>query len=507
MENIELDLNEQLQNRRLKLKELQEEGKDPFHITLFNVDTKTSDILENFEEYNGKKVKLAGRLMTRRIMGKASFFNVRDAHGTIQVYINNTAVVYTDCEEVKLKTPEEGAYEAFKKFDIGDIVGIEGEVFKTQKEEISIRVAGIALLSKSLQVLPEKYHGLKDTEQRYRQRYLDLIVNPEVKETFKKRSELIASMREYLNELEYIEVETPVLQTTYGGAAAKPFTTHHNALNMNLFMRISLEPYLKRLIVGGIDKVYEIGRIFRNEGISTRHNPEFTMLELYCAYTDYRGIMALTEDMIKTLCYKINGTYKVNYDGEELDFSKKFRVASMIELVKEKTNIDFETFTDTETAKKYADEKGLKYEKHHTYGDILFLFFDTFVEKTLVQPTFVIDHPIEVSPLTKKIKDRPHLTERFELFIAGKELANAYSELNDPLDQRERFKHQESLRNLGDEEAVPLDEDFLTALEYAMPPTGGLGIGIDRLVMILTGALSIRDVILFPTMKPTAAEL
>jgi len=481
----EVDLNEQLKNRRQKLKELQEQGKDPFHITLFNVDAKSADIIDNFEDSEGKVVCLAGRLMTRRVMGKASFFNLQDGYGNIQGYIK------ADIEN----------YEEFKKFDIGDILGIEGEVFKTQKEEISIRVSSITLLAKSLQVLPEKYHGLKDTEQRYRQRYVDLIVNPEVKQTFKKRSDIIASMREYLNKREYIEVETPVLQTTYGGAAAKPFTTHHNALDMNLFMRISLEPYLKRLIVGGIDKVYEVGRVFRNEGISTRHNPEFTMLELYQAYTDYHGMMDLTEDMIRTLCYKTNGTHVIDYDGHTLDFSQKFRVASMIELVKEKTGIDFESFTDTETAKKYADEKGVKYEKHHTHGDILFLFFDDFVEKTLIQPTFVIDHPIEVSPLTKKISDRPHLTERFELFVAGKELANAYSELNDPLDQRERFAHQESLRNLGDEEAVPLDEDFITALEYAMPPTGGLGLGVDRLVMILTGALSIRDVILFPTMR------
>lgn len=472
-------------NKLEKLKKLQDEGRDPFHITSFDVNVKSTDILENFETYEGKTIRIAGRLMTRRIMGKASFFNLQDSYAKIQVYIKS----------------ENESYEDFKDFDIGDILGVEGEVFKTQKEEISIRVSSILLLSKSLQTLPEKYHGLTDTEQRYRKRYLDLIMNLEVKETFKKRSDIIAYMRNFLNEREYIEVETPVLQTTYGGAAAKPFVTHHNALDMNLFMRISLEPYLKRLIVGGIDKVYEIGRVFRNEGLSTRHNPEFTMLELYHAYVDYKKIMQLTEDMIREICYKVNKTYEIEYEGHTINFENKFKIATMTELVKEKTSVDFGSFTDTETAKKYADEKGVKYEKHHTYGDILFLFFDNFVEKTLIQPTFVIDHPIEVSPLTKKIPDRPYLTERFELFITGKELANAYSELNDPIDQRERFRHQESLRALGDEEAVPVDEDFLTALEYAMPPTGGLGIGIDRLVMILTGSPSIRDVILFPTMR------
>ena len=486
------DVNKLKAVRIEKLKTLQEEGKDPFNIVKYDVDTKAKSILDDFEGHEGKKVRLAGRMMSRREMGKASFFDILDDTGRVQSYIRQNEVEN---------------YDAFKKFDIGDIVGIVGTVFKTQKEEISVRVEEVTLLSKSLEILPEKFHGLKDVDLRYRQRYVDLIVNPDVRETFAKRSGVIKSIRNFLDGQAYLEVETPVLQTTYGGAAARPFTTHHNALDLGMYLRISLEPYLKRLIVGGFDRVYEIGRVFRNEGISTKHNPEFTLLELYCAYTDYHGIMELTEKLIRQAALDVNKTYQVEtlgFDGEALtlDLEKPFKRATMVELVKEKTGVDFNAITTLDEAKAAAKEHHIKVEPHHGKGDILNNFFEDKVADFIVEPTFVLDYPVEVSPLTKRKPDAPDFTERFELYILGKEYANAYSELNDPIDQRERFKHQEMLRATGDDEAVPLDEDFITALAYGMPPTGGLGIGLDRLIMLLTNAVSIRDVIFFPTMKP-----
>ncbi|MCI5862806.1 MAG: lysine--tRNA ligase [Lachnospiraceae bacterium] len=471
-----------------KLNALQSEGNDPFEITKYDVTCHTNDIKNNFDEMDGAEVSIAGRLMAKRVMGKASFANVADRNGNIQLYVSRDDL------------GEEG-YKAFKKFDIGDIVGVKGKVFKTQKGEISVHVTEITLLVKSLQVLPEKYHGLKDTDQRYRQRYVDLIVNPEVRTTFEKRSAILSEIRSFLNGREFIEVETPILVDNAGGASARPFTTHYNALSKDINLRISLELYLKRLIVGGLERVYEIGRVFRNEGVDGRHNPEFTLLELYEAYTDYNGMMELTESLIRDVCLKVNGTAKVPYGDEVLDFESPFAKMTMTDAVKKYSGIDFNDIPDTESAKALAKEKGIEFEDRHKKGDILSLFFEEYVEEKLIQPTFIIDHPIEISPLTKKIPDNPELTERFELFVAGRELANAYSELNDPIDQRERFEAQEALKAAGDDEAQSIDEDFLNALAYGMPPTGGVGIGIDRLVMLLTNEASIRDVLLFPTMK------
>lgn len=491
------DINEQIQNRIDKMKTLQAEGKDPFEITSYDVNAHANDIKGDFESFEGKEVSIAGRMMSRRVMGKASFANVADLSGNIQLYVARDDI-------------GEEEYKAFKKFDIGDIVGVKGTVFKTKTGETSVHVTEITLLTKSLQVLPEKFHGLKDTDQRYRQRYVDLIVNPEVRETFVKRSAILKEIRDFLSGRDFIEVETPLLVENAGGAAARPFTTHYNALDQDIKLRISLELYLKRLIVGGMERVYEIGRVFRNEGVDTRHNPEFTLLELYQAFTDYNGMMELTESLIRDVCKKVNGTAVVPYgkkdedgNGEviELDFESPFRRITMMDAVKEYAGVDFNEIPDTETAKKIAKEKGVEFEDRHERGDILSLFFEEFCEEKLVQPTFVIDHPIEISPLTKKKPGSNGLTERFELFVAGRELANAYSELNDPIDQRERFEAQEKLKAAGDDEAQSLDEDFLNALAYGMPPTGGVGIGIDRLVMLLTNESSIRDVLLFPTLK------
>jgi lysyl-tRNA synthetase class 2 len=486
--NHEEDLNELLSIKRTKLSDLQEKGKDPFKITKYEVTNHGSDILDNFEQFEGKEVSIAGRLMTKRVMGKASFCHIQDRNGQIQSYVRKDAI-------------GEEEYAEFKHYDIGDIIGIKGEVFKTKKGEVSVKAHEVVLLSKSLQILPEKYHGLKDTDIRYRQRYLDLIVNPEVKDTFFKRSEIIKEIRKYLDSIGYLEVETPVLHTIPGGASARPFITHHNALDMAMYMRIALELHLKRLIVGGFEKVYEIGRVFRNEGLSVRHNPEFTLLELYEAFTDYNGMMDLTEDLIKTVANNVLGTTLITYDGVEIDLGKPFERLSMVEAVKKYADIDFNNIKDADEAKALAKEKGIEFEKHHLKGDILNLFFEEYVEHHLVQPTFITDHPVEISPLAKRKPESPQYTERFELFITKREFANAFSELNDPIDQRGRFEHQEALRAAGDEEANMIDEDFITALEYGMPPTGGLGIGIDRLVMLLTDSYSIRDVLLFPTMK------
>ena len=488
--DVQLDVSEQIKIRIGKLKELQDNGKDPFSIVKYEADTFSNEVISDFSALEGEAVSISGRIMTKRLMGKASFCDIQDRNGRVQTYVKESEL-------------QAGAtYEEFKKFDIGDIVGVKGVVFKTQKDEISVRANEIVLLSKSLQVLPEKFHGLKDVDLRYRQRYVDLIVTDGVKETFVKRSKIIRSIRSFLDSYGFLEVETPVLQTIPGGAAAKPFVTHHNTLDIEMFLRISPELYLKRLIVGGIDKVYEIGRVFRNEGMSTRHNPEFTMLELYEAYTDYHGMMEITEHLIRSTANDVNGSPIVQYGDHTLDFSKKFERISMVDAIKKYANVDFDTVPDTTAAKKLADEHKVAYEKHHTKGEILNSFFEAFVEDKLIDPTFIIDHPIEISPLTKKKPNNPDHVERFELFVLGKEIANAYTELNDPLDQRARFEHQESLREHGDDEANQIDEDFLTALSYGMPPTGGLGIGIDRLVMFLTNAQSIKDVILFPTMKP-----
>ena len=481
-------LSEQEGFRRDKLKALQEAGKDPFEIVKYDVTHHSVDVINNFEELEGKEVAVAGRLMNKRVMGKASFINIQDRDGRLQSYVSKNDV-------------GEESYLAFKKFDIGDIVGIKGIVFKTQKGEISVRASEIVLLSKSLKVLPEKFHGLNDQEMRYRQRYLDLIVNSEVKDTFMKRSAVIREIRNYLDERGFLEVETPVLQTIPGGASARPFITHHNALDIDMYCRIALELPLKRLIVGGLERVYEIGRVFRNEGIDIRHNPEFTLIEIYQAFTDYNGMMDLTEGLFRTVAQKVVGTTTLHYGGYELDFSKPFERLTMVDAVKKYAGIDFNEVKDTEAAKKLAKEKGIEFEERHEKGDILNLFFEEYVEKNIVQPTFIMDYPVEISPLTKRKPSNPEYTERFELFIVGREYGNAYSELNDPIDQRGRFERQERMRAAGDEEANMIDEDFLTALEYGMPPTGGLGIGIDRMVMLMTEAVSIRDVILFPTMK------
>ena len=484
----EQDLNELLKIRRDKLAELQEKGKDPFELTKFSVDYHSDYIIDNFEELEGKEVSIAGRIMTKRVMGKASFCHVADRNGQIQSYVRKDAIGEED-------------YAEFKHYDLGDIVGIKGEVFRTQKGEISVKAHEVTLLSKSLQVLPEKFHGLKDTDTRYRQRYLDLIVNPEVKSTFITRSKIIKEIRNVLDNKGYLEVETPVLNTISGGASARPFITHHNALDMELYMRIALELPLKRLIVGGFERVYEIGRVFRNEGLSVRHNPEFTLLELYEAYTDYHGMMDITEELIRTVANNVLGTTTVTYDDVEIDLGKPFVRLSMLDAVKQYAKVDFDEIKTDEEAKQLAKDHNIEFEKHHKKGDILNLFFEEYVEEHLVQPTFITDHPVEISPLAKRKPEKPDYTERFELFITKREFANAFSELNDPIDQRQRFERQEELRAAGDEEASMIDEDFLTALEYGMPPTGGLGIGIDRLVMLLTNSYSIRDVLLFPTMK------
>lgn len=486
----ELDINELIRIKKEKLIELQSNGKNPFEIVKYDVTNHSSEIINKFDEFQGKEVTIAGRLMTKRVMGKAAFCDIHDKDGKIQSYVRKDNI-------------GEDNYSEFKKMvDIGDIIGIKGEVFKTEKGEISIKAHELLLLSKSLQILPEKYHGLKDHEVRYRQRYLDLIVNPEVKETFIKRSKIITGIRSFLAERDFMEVETPILQTIPGGAAAKPFSTHHNALDLDMDLRISLELPLKRLIVGGFERVYEMGRVFRNEGVSIKHNPEFTLLELYQAYTDYNGMMELTESLIKYLAKDILGTSIINYQGTEIDLDKPFEKITMVDAVKKYVDIDFNEIKTLEQAREIAKKHHIDFEERHGKGDILSLFFEHYCEEHLVQPTFVMDHPIEISPLTKKKPTNPEYTERFELFIIGREYANAYSELNDPIDQRQRFEHQEKLRAAGDDEANMIDEDFLNALSYAMPPTGGLGIGIDRLIMLLTDSASIRDILLFPAMKP-----
>ncbi|MGL4362877.1 MAG: lysine--tRNA ligase [Cellulosilyticaceae bacterium] len=485
------DMNELLKVRYDKLNELQAKGKDPFHITKFDVTSDSDTITSNFEEMEGKEVTVAGRIMAKRDMGKASFITLQDKSGRIQSYVRKDELgdeVYAD----------------LKKYDIGDILGIKGVVFRTQKGEISVRAKEATLLSKSLKILPEKYHGLKDTEIRYRQRYLDLIVNPEVKDTFIKRSKIIREMRTFLDNRDFLEVETPVLHAIAGGAAARPFVTHHNALDLEMYMRIAPELKLKRLIVGGFDRVYEIGRVFRNEGMSVRHNPEFTIMELYQAYADYEDIMNLTEELIRHVAKTVVGTAVVEYDGVTIDLEKPFTRLSMVDAVKQYANVDFRAITDVEQARQVAKEHNIAVEKRHLKGDILNLFFEHYVEEHLIQPTFITEHPVEISPLSKRKSEDPDYTERFELFIVGREHANAFSELNDPIDQRGRFEHQEALREAGDDEATEIDEDFLTALEYGLPPTGGLGIGVDRLVMLLTNSYSIRDVLLFPTMKPVS---
>ena len=482
------DLSEILQIRRDKLSELQAAGKDPFLITKYDATHHTSDIKDSFDELEGKRVSIAGRLMSKRIMGKASFCNIQDLKGNIQAYVARDFV-------------GEEAYKDFKKFDIGDIVGIKGNVFRTKTGEVSVHVCEITLLSKSLQPLPEKYHGLTNVDTRYRQRYTDLIMNADVKETFIKRSRIISAIRRYLDDKGFMEVETPMLVSNAGGAAARPFETHYNALDEDVRLRISLELYLKRLIVGGLEKVYEIGRVFRNEGLDARHNPEFTLMELYQAYTDYHGMMDLTEDMFRYLAQTVCGTTSITYGDKLLDLGEPFERLTMIEAVKKYSGVDFDEIPDTETAKKVADEHNVQYEARHQKGDILNLFFEEFCEDKLIQPTFVMDHPVEISPLTKRKPDKPDYVERFELFMNGWEMCNAYSELNDPIDQRERFKAQDAAAAAGDAEANHTDEDFLNALEIGMPPTGGIGYGIDRLVMLLTDSPAIRDVLLFPTMK------
>ncbi len=482
------DLGELLRVRREKLANLQEAGKDPFQITKYDVTHHSTDVKNDFEALEGKCVRIAGRMMSKRIMGKASFCNVQDLPGNIQCYVARDSI-------------GEESYADFKKYDVGDIIGVEGEVFKTKTGEISVHAAKVTLLSKSLQILPEKYHGLTNTDTRYRQRYTDLIMNAEVKETFVKRSKIISSIRRYLDERGFMEVETPMLVANAGGAAARPFETHYNALDEDVKLRISLELYLKRLIVGGLERVYEIGRVFRNEGLDTRHNPEFTLMELYQAYTDYYGMMDLTENMFRYLAQEVCGTTEIPYGEHVIDLGKPFERLTMNEAVKRYTGIDFDKIADTAEAKRIADEKNVHYEARHEKGDILNLFFEEFVEEHLIQPTFIMDHPVEVSPLTKRKPDKPTHVERFELFINTWEMCNAYSELNDPIDQRARFKAQEAALAAGDEEANTTDEDFMNALEIGMPPTGGIGYGIDRLVMLLTNSPAIRDVLLFPTMK------
>ena len=489
----EPDLNQLRKVRREKLSELQANGKDPYQIMRYDVSCHAMDIKENFEEMEGKQVSVAGRIMQKRVMGKASFCNVLDQSGNIQSYVARDSI-------------GEEAYKDFKKMDIGDIVGIEGEVFKTKTGEISIHASSVKLLSKSLQILPEKFHGLTNTDIRYRQRYVDLIMNPEVRDTFIKRSHIISSIRRYLDAQGFLEVETPMLVSNAGGASARPFETHFNALGEDFKLRISLELYLKRLIVGGLEKVYEIGRVFRNEGLDTRHNPEFTLMELYQAYTDYNGMMDLTENMYRHVAQEVLGTTKIVYNGVEMDLGKPFERITMVDAVKKYAGVDWNEVETLEQARALADEHHVEYEKRHKKGDILSLFFEEFAEEHLIQPTFVTDHPIEISPLTKKKPENPEYVERFEFFMNGWEMANAYSELNDPIDQRERFKDQEEQLAQGNEEANTTDEDFLNALEIGMPPTGGIGFGIDRMCMLLTDSAAIRDVLLFPTMKSLDAK-
>ena len=492
----EQDIHQLLKVKREKLANLQQAGKDPFQITKYDVTHHSTDIKNNFEELEGKTVRIAGRVMSKRVMGKASFCNVQDLPGNIQVYVARDSI-------------GEESYADFKKYDVGDIVGIEGEVFKTKTGEISVHASQVILLSKSLQILPEKFHGLTNTDIRYRQRYTDLIMNQDVKDTFVKRSKIISAIRRYLDGQGFLEVETPMLVSNAGGAAARPFETHYNALDEDVKLRISLELYLKRLIVGGMERVFEIGRVFRNEGLDTRHNPEFTLMELYQAYTDYYGMMDLTENMFRYVAQEVCGTTVIPYAEETIDLGKPFERLTMVDAVKKYAGVDFDQIPDTAAAKKLADEKGVHYEERHAKGDILNLFFEEFVEEHLIQPVFIMDHPVEISPLTKRKPDKPDYVERFELFIYGREMCNAYSELNDPIDQRERFKAQEAALAAGDEEANTTDEDFMNALEIGMPPTGGIGYGIDRLVMLLTNSPAIRDVLLFPTMKtldPKQAE-
>ena len=493
-QEVELDENHLIQIRKDKLKELQEQGKDPFEITKFNRTNSAGEIKANYEEFENKDVTVAGRIIAKRIMGKASFCTIQDSDEKIQSYVS-------------INDLGEESYKAFKTWDIGDIIGITGFVFKTRTEEISVHAKEVTLLSKSLRPLPEKFHGLKDVDLRYRQRYVDLIVNPEVKETFILRSKIIKEVKAYLDNKGYLEVDTPILNTIAGGAAARPFITHHNTLNLDMYLRIANELYLKRLIVGGFDKVYEMGRMFRNEGMDIKHNPEFTNIELYSAYEDYHDMMDITEDMFRTVAQKVLGTAKINYQGTDLDLESPWKRITMIDAIKEVTGVDFNTIETDEQAIVIAEEKKVEIDPiKKTRGDIINTFFEEFVEETLIQPTFIYDYPVEVSPLTKRKPSDKRLTERFEVFIGGREYGNAYSELNDPIDQYERFKKQAEARDAGDEEANMMDEDFINALEYGMPPTGGLGIGIDRLVMLLTDSASIRDVLLFPTMKPLGSS-
>ncbi len=485
----EQDLNEILKVRREKLKELQDNGMDPFAVTKYDKQHNSAQIIENFDEFEGKDVSVAGRLMSKRVMGKASFCHIQDREGKIQSYVARDVI-------------GEDEYKLFKKLDIGDIVGIKGDVFKTKTGETSIHAKEITLLSKSLQPLPEKFHGLKDMDLRYRQRYVDLIVNPEVKKTFMLRSKIISAIREFLDNRGYIEVDTPILNSIPGGAAARPFITHHNTLDIDMYLRIATELYLKRLIVGGFEKVYEMGRIFRNEGMSIKHNPEFTTIELYEAYTDYHGMMDITEQMVTYVCEKVLGTTKITYQGEEIDLTPSWERITMIDAIKKYTGVDFNDIQTDEDALAAVQGMGIEVEGALTRGELINLAFEERVEENLVQPTFIMDYPVEVSPLAKRKVDDPRLTERFEVFVTRRELGNAFSELNDPIDQKERFLKQVEAREAGDEEANMMDDDFINALEYAMPPTGGLGIGIDRLVMLLTDSYSIRDVLLFPTMKP-----
>jgi len=484
----EQDLNQLLKVRHDKLKDLQDNGKDPFQITKYEVTNHSQEIKDHYDTLKGQTVSIAGRMMFKRVMGKASFCNVQDLEGNIQAYVARDNI-------------GEDSYKDFKKYDVGDILGIKGEVFTTKTGEISIHAQEVTLLSKSLQILPEKYHGLTDTDARYRQRYVDLIMNAEVKDTFIKRSKVLSSIRRFLDAQGFMEVETPMLVSNAGGAAARPFETHFNALNEDLKLRISLELYLKRLIVGGMERVYEIGRVFRNEGLDTRHNPEFTLMELYQAYTDYHGMMDLTENLYRYVAKEVTGSEILTYGEHEMDLSKPFERITMVDAVKKYANVDFDQIKDTEEAKKLAKEHHIEYEARHKKGDILNLFFEEYVEKHLIQPTFVMDHPIEISPLTKKKPENPDYVERFEFFMNGWEMANAYSELNDPIDQKARFEAQEALLAAGDEEANHTDEDFLNALNIGMPPTGGIGYGIDRMVMMMTNSPAIRDVLLFPTMK------
>lgn len=492
-QNKKQDTNQLRKVRREKVAMLREMGRDPFVITKFDQTHHSIDIREHFEELEGKEVKIAGRMMFKRVMGKASFANIRDLKGDMQIYVTRDDLGQED-------------YALFKKYDVGDILGVVGVVFRTRMGEISVHASQVTLLSKSLQPLPEKFHGLTDTDTRYRQRYVDLIMNPEVKDTFVKRSQIIKEIRNFLDGRDFMEVETPMLVSNAGGAAARPFESHYNALDEDVKLRISLELYLKRLIVGGMERVYEIGRVFRNEGVDTRHNPEFTLMELYQAYTDYNGMMELTESMFRYLAEKVCGSTRITYQGTEIDLGKPFCRLTMIDAIREKTGIDFDQVKTLEEARKLADEHHIAYEPHHKRGDIINLFFEENCEESLIQPTFIMDHPVEISPLTKKSPKDPSKVERFELYIYGREMCNAYSELNDPIDQRERFAEQDALAAAGDEEANHTDEDFLNAMEIGMPPTGGIGYGIDRLVMLLTDSPAIRDVLLFPTLKSDRKE-